>query len=107
MLATKMVDLKRAYPYLCGCTLATTVDLTQIYGYIAGGLIGVMLGLTHVLLNVFSLVIWLLSPLRIVPIIISEKIGDFISSKPYSPFFLAVYVIFLFIILPLLVIVFL
>ena len=45
MIATKRVDLKKAYPYLCGCNMATTVDLAQIYGYIEGGIIGVMLGM--------------------------------------------------------------
>jgi sodium-dependent phosphate cotransporter len=107
MLATKVVDLNRVYPYLCGCTLATTVDLAQIYGYIAGGVIGLMLGMAHVLLNLFSLVIWLFSPLRIVPIMISKKIGNFIASKPYSPILLVAYVVTIFIIAPLLVIIFL
>jgi sodium-dependent phosphate cotransporter len=107
MIATKMVDLERAYPYLCGCNLATTVDMAQIYGYIAGGVIGIMLGSAHVLLNIFALIIWLASPLRVVPIRISRIIGSFISSKPYSEFYLIAYAIGVFIVLPIIVILFL
>ena len=69
-ISTKMVDLKKAYPYLCGCNMATTVDLSQIYGYIAGGIVGLMLGSAHVLLNIMALILWLISPLRFVPILI-------------------------------------
>jgi sodium-dependent phosphate cotransporter len=105
MLATKIVDLDRVYPYLGGCTLATTVDLAQIYGYIAGGLIGLMLGIAHILLNVFSLIIWLFSPLRNIPIKISKKIGELIASKSYSPVLLIIYTVTIFIILPILVII--
>jgi sodium-dependent phosphate cotransporter len=104
MIATKMVSLEEAYPYLCGCGLATTVDLAQIYGYIAGGVIGVMLGSAHVILNILALVLWLLTPLRVLPIKIARYVGNFISSKPYSPLLLVVYALTTFIIIPLIVI---
>jgi hypothetical protein len=104
MIATRMVDLEEAYPYLCGCNLATTVDLAQIYGYIAGGVVGIMLGSAHVMLNILALVLWLASPLRVVPVKIAKYIGGAIASKPYSAFLLVAYAISVFIILPLVVI---
>jgi len=104
MIATKMVDLKGAYPYLCGCNIATTVDMAQIYGYIAGGVIGIMLGSAHVILNVIALLLWLVLPLRVIPIKIALALGGFISSKPYSAFLLVGYAITIFIVIPLIVI---
>ncbi len=75
MIATEMVTVDQACPYICGCGLGTTMDLAQLYGYVAGGLVSVMLGLTHVLLNLFSLVLWLISPLRVVPVRIAKRLG--------------------------------
>lgn len=104
MIATRMVKLDEAYPYLCGCNIATTVDLAQIYGYIAGGIIGVMLGSAHVFLNILALLLWLVTPLRIVPIRIAQGIGEFMSSRRYSALLLLGYAITIFIIVPLIVI---
>jgi sodium-dependent phosphate cotransporter len=104
MIATKMVKLDDAYPYLCGCSLATTLDLAQIYGYVAGGIVGTMLGMTHVLLNLFAILIWMITPLRIIPIQISKRVGGYIGSKPYSPLLLLGYSIGTFIILPIIII---
>ena len=106
MIATKMVTIEKAYPYLCGSNMGTTIDLAQIYGYMAGGLIGIMLGMALVILNTLALVIFLLSPLRIFPIIVANKIAYLITSKPYSQFMLVAYVILVFIIFPLMVIIF-
>jgi len=50
--------------------------LAQLYGYVAGGLISLMLGLTHILLNIFGLVLWLISPLRVVPVRIAKRLGS-------------------------------
>jgi sodium-dependent phosphate cotransporter len=107
MIATRMVTLEKAYPYLCGCSLATTVDLAQIYGYIAGGVVGVMLGSAHVLLNIMGLVLWLVTPLRTIPVKIAIIVGGFISSRPYSALLLIAYAVGIFIILPLIIILFL
>jgi len=104
MIATRMVTLEEAYPYLCGCGLATTVDLAQIYGYIAGGVIGVMLGLAHVLLNVLGLVLWLMLPLRIVPIKLARVVGGFMSAHRYSALLLVAYALIVFIFIPLIII---
>jgi sodium-dependent phosphate cotransporter len=105
-LATKVVDLKKAYPYLCGCNMATTVDLSQIYGYIAGGIVGVMLGSAHVLLNVMALLLWLISPLRFVPVRIAEEIGKKIQANENASLTLAIWVIIIFFILPIAIIYF-
>ncbi len=103
-LATKVVDLKKAYPYLCGCNMATTVDLSQIYGYIAGGTVGIMLGSAHVLLNIMALILWLVSPLRFVPVRISEEIGRIIQANENASLSLAIWVIIIFFIVPIAII---
>ena len=103
-LATKVVDLKKAYPYLCGCNMATTVDLSQIYGYIAGGVVGMMLGSAHVLLNIMALLLWLVSPLRFVPVVISEKLGRLLVSNKNASLSLVAWVVFMFFMMPLIVI---
>jgi sodium-dependent phosphate cotransporter len=105
-LATKVVNLERAYPYLCGCNMATTVDLSQIYGYIAGGIVGVMLGSAHVMLNIMALTLWLISPLRFVPIRVSEMIGRKIQENKNAGLSLVAWVVFVFFVLPILIIYF-
>ncbi len=102
--STKMVDLKKAYPYLCGCNMATTVDLSQIYGYIAGGIVGLMLGSAHVLLNIMALILWLISPLRFVPVLIAEKLGERIVSNKNASLSLILWVIAIFFIIPVIII---
>jgi len=104
MIATKMVSIEEVYPYLCGCGLATTVDLSQIYGYIAGGVVGVMLGLSHVILNIFALILWLATPLRVLPLKIAKIIGRFIASNRHSALLLLIYALSVFIFIPLIVI---
>lgn len=106
-LATKVVDLKKAYPYLCGCNMATTVDLSQIYGYLAGGMVGVMLGSAHVMLNIIALLLWLVSPLRVVPVMIAERIGKVIQTNENAAIGLVIWVVVLFFILPIALIYFL
>ena len=103
-LATKVVDLKRAYPYLCGCNMATTVDLSQIYGYLAGGLVGMMLGSAHVILNIFAMLLWLVSPLRFLPVKIAEEIGKRMVKGRHSALLLLFWVFFVFFALPLIII---
>ena len=103
-LATRVVDLKKAYPYLCGCNLATTVDLSQIYGYIAGGVVGMMLGTAHVMLNIMALIIWLVSPLRFVPVMIAEKLGEMITENQNAAYSLLAWVLVVFFLIPLVII---
>ena len=103
-LATKVVDLKKAYPYLCGCNMATTVDLSQIYGYIAGGVVGVMLGAAHVMLNIIALLLWLVSPLRFVPVRVAEEIGRRIQANENASLSLAIWVMVIFFIVPIAII---
>ena len=103
-LSTKIVDLKKAYPYLCGCNMATTVDLSQIYGYIAGGIVGMMLGSAHVLLNIVAMLLWLVSPLRFVPVKVAEEIGKRIMSNENAAISLVIWVIIVFFIIPLAII---
>jgi len=103
-LATKVVDLKKAYPYLVGCNMATTVDLSQIYGYVAGGVVGMILGSAHVLLNIMALTIWLISPLRSVPVKIAEWLGGKIAQNKNAAYALLAWVGGVFFLIPILVI---
>lgn len=103
-LATKVVDLKKAYPYLVGCNMATAVDFSQIYGYMAGGITGMILGSAHILLNIIAMVVWFVSPLRVVPVAIAEWLGDKITHNQNVAFALLIWVIALFFVVPLIII---
>ena len=105
-IATKVVDLKGAYPYLVGCNIATTMDLSQIYGYIAGGLTGFILGTAHIVLNIMAVILWFVSPLRFVPIKIAEAIGSRIAGNKNAALSLVLWIIGVFFVVPILVIVF-
>jgi sodium-dependent phosphate cotransporter len=105
-LATKVVDLKKAYPYLVGCNMATAVDFSQIYGYMAGGVTGMILGSAHILLNIMAMIIWFISPLRVVPITIAEWLGEKITYNQNAAFTLLVWVVAVFFVAPILIIYF-
>ena len=92
-LATKVVDLKKAYPYLVGCNMATAVDFSQIYGYMAGGITGMILGSAHILLNIMAMIIWFISPLRVVPVVIAEWLGGKITHNQNVAFALLLWVV--------------
>jgi len=103
-LATRVVDLKTAYPYLVGCNLATAVDMSQIYGYIAGGTVGMILGSAHVLLNLMAITIWFISPLRFVPIKIAEWLGGMITENENAIYSLLAWVVVVFFVIPIIII---
>ncbi len=103
-LATKVVDLKTAYPYLVGTNVATAVDLSQIYGYMAGGVTGMILGSAHVLLNLMAMTLWLISPLRFVPVAIAEWLGAKITENQNVAFALLAWVVGVFFVVPILII---
>ena len=105
-LATKVVDLKKAYPYLVGCNMATTVDLSQIYGYMAGGVTGMILGSAHVMLNIMALTIWLISPLRVIPVAIADWLGAKIKENQNAAFALLAWVVVVFFVVPIIIIYF-
>jgi len=104
-LATRMVELKDAYPYIMGTAIGTTIDLSQIYGYIAGGVTGMTLGMAHIILNVFGAIIWWLLPLSTIPINIAMWIGQFIGSHSRSYLYLIGFVATIFFIAPLIIII--
>jgi len=99
-LATRVVNLKTAYPYLVGCNLATAVDMSQIYGYIAGGTVGMVLGSAHVLLNLMAITLWFISPLRFVPIRVAEVLGEMITENENAIYSLFAWVIAVFFAIP-------
>ena len=103
-LATRVVTLKTAYPYLVGCNLATAVDMSQIYGYIAGGTVGMVLGSAHVLLNLMALTLWFLSPLRFVPVALAEWLGAKLTENENAVYALFLWVIVIFFVIPILII---
>jgi len=104
LLGTGIIDLEDAYPYVLGTALGTTIDPSQMYGYLAGGMVGMMLGLTHVLLNVFCVIVWLLLPLKTIPITLAKRIGAYIASHRRSYLYLIGYVLIIFYITPLIII---
>lgn len=103
-LATKVVNLRAAYPYLVGCNMATTVDLSQIYGYVAGGVVGMILGSAHILLNLMAMTLWLISPLRFVPVRMAEWLGGKITRNQNAAYALLAWVLAVFFVVPILVI---
>ena len=103
-LATKVVDLKKAYPYLVGCNMATAVDFSQIYGYMAGGITGMILGSAHILLNIMAMTIWFISPLRVVPVAIAEWLGAKITQNQNVAFALLIWVAVVFFLVPIVII---
>ncbi len=103
-LATKVVNLKTAYPYLVGCNLATAVDMSQIYGYIAGGTVGMILGSAHVLLNLMALTLWFISPLRVVPIALAEWLGQQLMNNENAVYALFAWVVAIFFVIPIIII---
>jgi sodium-dependent phosphate cotransporter len=103
-LATRVVNLRTAYPYLVGCNLATAVDMSQIYGYIAGGTVGMILGSAHVLLNLMALTLWFISPLRSVPVRVAEWLGGKITENENAIYSLLAWVIVIFFVIPIAII---
>jgi hypothetical protein len=63
-----------------------------------------MLGLAHILLNVMALILWLVSPLRFVPIWVAEEIGRRIKANENASLSLAIWVIVIFFIVPIAII---
>ena len=104
MVATRMVNLEQVFPYIVGCGLATTVDLSQLYGYVAGGVVGVMLGSVHIILNVFSVLVWLILPLRAIPLKMARTIGQRIATSKHSILLLIGYALS-FVIIPLIILI--
>ena len=103
-LATRVVNLKTAYPYLVGCNLATAVDMSQIYGYIAGGTVGMILGSAHVMLNLMALTLWFISPLRFIPVKVAEWLGGMITENENAVYSLLAWVIVIFFVIPIAII---
>ena len=103
-LATRVVNLKTAYPYLVGCNLATAVDMSQIYGYIAGGTVGMVLGSAHVMLNIMALILWFVSPLRFVPVALAEWLGGKLTENENAVYSLFIWVIAVFFVIPIIII---
>ena len=103
-LGTGIINLEDAYPYVLGTALGTTIDPSQMYGYLAGGMVGMTLGLAHVLLNVFCVIVWLLLPLKTIPITLAKRIGAYIASHRRSYLYLIGYVLIIFYITPLIII---
>lgn len=105
-LAAETIDLEQMYAYTLGCNIGTTIDMSQIYGYMASGIAGVSLGLTHVMINTFGVLLWLFTPLKRIPPKIANRIGAHITNNKMAPVFLITYVGAIFFALPALVIFF-
>jgi len=103
--ASGKISLREVYPYLLGCNIGTTVDPGQIASYVKFGVVGLKVGLIHVLINVFAVVLWLWVPkLNKVPILITDKITSFIMGCRNSTFALIAFTTLMFYIIPLIII---
>lgn len=63
-----------------------------------------MLGTAHVMLNIMALIIWLVSPLRFVPVMIAEKLGEMITENQNAAYSLLAWVLVVFFVIPLVII---
>ncbi|MFH1786391.1 MAG: Na/Pi symporter [archaeon] len=103
--AAGLVKVKDVYHYAMGAALGTTCDAGQIISYLKFGLIGLGVGLVHVLLNLFGIIIFSFVPvLKDLPILVAEKIGDSIARSKQGALLFIILVVAVFYILPLLVI---
>ncbi|MFH1404169.1 MAG: Na/Pi symporter [Candidatus Altiarchaeota archaeon] len=103
--ASGRISLRETYPYLLGCNIGTTIDPGQIASYLKFGVMGLQVGLVHVLLNVFSVLLWFGVPrLSGIPLVITERISAFILSSRNATLSLVVYTLLLFFIIPLIVV---
>jgi hypothetical protein len=59
-----------------------------------------MLGTAHVMLNIMALLLWLVSPLRFVPVRVAEFIGRRIQANENASLSLAIWVIVIFFVVP-------
>ncbi|MFH1722759.1 MAG: Na/Pi symporter [Candidatus Altiarchaeota archaeon] len=103
--ASRMVTLRKAYPYILGCNIGTTIDPGQIVSYLKFGAQGLAVGIVHISLNVFGVVIWLGIPwLRDVPPRIAEWIGVHLVERKNGALNLLVAVVLVFYVIPLAII---
>ncbi|MFC1454619.1 Na/Pi symporter [Candidatus Undinarchaeota archaeon] len=104
--AAGVVKLKEVYHYAMGAALGTTCDAGQIISYLKFGIIGLSVGLVHILLNFFGVIIFSFVPvLKDLPLTSAEKIGDFIVQSKRGAILFIFLVVSIFYILPLLVII--
>jgi ABC-type uncharacterized transport system permease subunit len=66
--------------------------------------VGIMLGSAHVMLNIMALALWLVSPLRVVPVRVAEEIGRRIQANENASLSLAIWVIVIFFVVPIAII---
>jgi len=105
--AVKMINLKQMYHYALGASLGTTCDAGQIISYIKFGLLGLSVGLVHVLLNFFGIIIFSFVPvLKDLPVTIAQKIGNYITKSKFAAIKLIVFTALIFYLIPLIIILF-
>ena len=63
-----------------------------------------ILGSAHVLLNILALTLWLISPLRVVPVRTAEWLGAKITRNQNAAYALLAWVVVVFFVVPILVI---
>ena len=103
--AADVIKLKQVYHYSLGAAIGTTCDAGQIVSYIKFGVLGLSVGLVHVLLNVFGVIIFSTVPvLKDIPVRLAEMIGDTITKSRGGALMLIAYTVTIFYIVPLVII---
>jgi len=96
LVATGKVELKRAFQFIMGANLGTTI--TALIAAMFKSEAAVSLAIAHFLFNSFGVILFLAFPyIRQIPILLSEKLGTFSLKYKLTAF---TYIMFLFFLLP-------
>ncbi len=99
--AAGILTLRQIYPYTLGANLGTTITAI-LASLVSGAVAPVAVAFSHLLFNVFGiLLIYPIEKLRNLPVILATSLADVASRKRWIPL---VYVIFLFFVVPLVLI---
>lgn len=103
LVATNKVSLQRAFPFLLGANIGTTVT-ALIAAFSTGLKIAIAISFCHVLFNVFGVIIFMITPiLKDVPVKMARALGQATMHKRWVGF---AYVTITFFVIPLLLIIF-
>ena len=94
-----LLTLRKIFPYTLGANMGTTVTAI-LASLVTGVLPGVQIAFSHLLFNILGTLLWY--PLKILPITLAERLGDFIAKKR---FFALIFVGLIFFLIPIILII--
>lgn len=98
MASAGILTLYQIFPYALGANIGTTIT-AMLAALITGSEAAIVVAFSHLLFNISGIIIW--GPLKVVPITISQKFAEFSTKSKMIP---VSFVLFVFFILPILVI---